>query len=156
MSGLVATAWSLTSGVPAAVLLGPRQVGKTTLALTLAESWAQGAVYLDLERPADRLRLDDADAFLRAQGDKLVILDEIHRMPGLFEIFVVDRVFPLETSQGSHCFRPADPADPDGINRAADLPYLIGLGFVDQQFHQGAGVTEEDHRLNPDPQSRCR
>ena len=70
----------------AVVLLGPRQVGKTTLALTLAESWAQGAVYLDLERPADRLRLDDADAFLRAQGDKLVILDEIHRMPGLFEI----------------------------------------------------------------------
>jgi hypothetical protein len=81
-------------------------------------------------------------------------LDQL--LPGLFEIFVVDRVFPLETSQGSHCFGPADPADPDGINRAADLPYLIGLGFVDQQFHQGAGVTEEDHRLNPDPQSRCR
>jgi hypothetical protein len=71
---------------PAAVLLGPRQVGKTTLALELAENWEQGAVYLDLERPADRLRLDDADGFLRAQGNKLVILDEIHRMPGLFEV----------------------------------------------------------------------
>ena len=71
---------------PAAVLLGPRQVGKTTLALELAENWASGAVYLDLERPADRLRLDDADSFLRAQGNKLVILDEIHRMPGLFEV----------------------------------------------------------------------
>ena len=71
---------------PAVVLLGPRQVGKTTLALTLADSWPQGTTYLDLERPADRLRLDDADGFLRAQGDKLVILDEIHRMPGLFEV----------------------------------------------------------------------
>jgi len=71
---------------PAAVLLGPRQVGKTTLALELAENWASGAVYLDLERPANRLRLDDADSFLRAQGNKLVILDEIHRMPGLFEV----------------------------------------------------------------------
>ena len=71
---------------PAAVLLGPRQVGKTTLALELAENWESGAVYLDLERPADRLRLDDADSFLRGQGNKLVILDEIHRMPGLFEV----------------------------------------------------------------------
>ncbi|MCX8517069.1 MAG: ATP-binding protein [Rhodoferax sp.] len=71
---------------PAVVVLGPRQVGKTTLALTLADSWPAGAIYLDLERPADRLRLDDADGFLRAQGSKLVILDEIHRMPGLFEV----------------------------------------------------------------------
>jgi len=71
---------------PAVVLLGPRQVGKTTLALTLADTWPAGATYLDLERPADRSRLEDADAFLRAQGDKLVILDEIHRMPGLFEV----------------------------------------------------------------------
>ena len=71
---------------PAVVLLGPRQVGKTTLALQLADQWPGGSTYLDLERPADRLRLDDADAFLRAQGRKLVILDEIHRMPGLFEV----------------------------------------------------------------------
>ena len=71
---------------PAVVLLGPRQVGKTTLALEAARDWPKQAVYLDLERPADRLKLDDADGFLRMQGHKLVILDEIHRMPGLFEI----------------------------------------------------------------------
>ena len=61
---------------PAVVLLGPRQVGKTTLALQVSANWPAGSTYLDLERPADRLRLDDADAFLRSQGSKLVILDD--------------------------------------------------------------------------------
>ena len=72
--------------MPAVVLLGPRQVGKTTLARQIAADWPDGSVYLDLERPADRLRLDDADSYLRAQQGKLVILDEIHRAPGVFEI----------------------------------------------------------------------
>ncbi len=71
---------------PAVVLLGPRQVGKTTLARAIAKDWPGGAVYLDLERPADRLRLEDADTYLRAQQGKLVILDEIHRAPGVFEV----------------------------------------------------------------------
>jgi hypothetical protein len=69
----------------AVVLLGPRQVGKTTLALQIAEQRQDAAVYLDLERPADRLRLEDADAYLRAQAGRLVIIDEIHRAPALFE-----------------------------------------------------------------------
>ena len=72
--------------VPAVVLLGPRQVGKTTLAKKIAADWPGGAVYLDMERPADRRRLDDADAYLRAQHGKLVVIDEIQRLPGLFEI----------------------------------------------------------------------
>lgn len=72
--------------MPAVVLLGPRQVGKTTLARQIATGWPDGSVYLDLERPSDRLRLDDADSYLRAQQGKLVILDEIHRAPGIFEI----------------------------------------------------------------------
>ncbi len=74
----------LGSVVPAAVLLGPRQVGKTTLARKIAADWPAGAVYLDMERPADRRRLDDADAYLRAQAPKLVVIDEIHRVPELF------------------------------------------------------------------------
>jgi hypothetical protein len=76
----------LSSVVPAAVLLGPRQVGKTTLARRVADSWPTGAVYLDMERPADRRRLDDADTYLRAQAPKLVVIDEIHRVPELFAI----------------------------------------------------------------------
>jgi len=70
----------------AVVLLGPRQVGKTTLARDLADRWPGGAAYLDLERPADRRRLDDADAYLRAQAPRLVVLDEVHRVPELFEV----------------------------------------------------------------------
>lgn len=76
----------LASVVPAVVLLGPRQVGKTTLARKIAADWPGGAVYLDMERPADGRRLDDADAYLRAQGGKLVVIDEIQRAPGLFEV----------------------------------------------------------------------
>lgn len=74
------------SQTPAVVLLGSRQVGKTTLARQIAGDWPAGAIYLDLERPSDRLRLEDADSYLRAQQGKLVIMDEIHRAPGVFEI----------------------------------------------------------------------
>jgi len=70
----------------AVVVLGPRQVGKTTLARDLAENWPGGAVYLDLENPAHRRRLDDPGAYLRAQAPRLVVIDEAQRDPALFEI----------------------------------------------------------------------
>jgi uncharacterized protein len=73
--------------MPAVVLLGPLHVGKSTLARKIASRKAKSRVlYLDLEQPADRRRLRDADAFLRAQTGKLVVIDEIHRAPSLFEI----------------------------------------------------------------------
>lgn len=72
--------------MPGVVLLGPRQVGKTTLARNIASRKAKSAaIYLDLERPVDQRRLHDADTFLRAQAGKLVVIDEIHRAPALFE-----------------------------------------------------------------------
>lgn len=69
---------------PAVVLLGPRQVGKTTLALETAEG--SEALYLDLESERDRTRLSDPERFLPPLQDRLVILDEVHRAPGLFPI----------------------------------------------------------------------
>ena len=72
----------LLDSVPAVALLGPRQVGKTTLALTIAEQ--RPSIYLDLESDADRARLADPELYLAGHQDKLVILDEVHRSPGLF------------------------------------------------------------------------
>lgn len=67
----------------AVALLGPRQVGKTTLAYRIAEETA--AVYLDLESRVDRDKLADPRLFLARNEDRLVILDEIHRVPELFQ-----------------------------------------------------------------------
>ena len=67
---------------PAAALLGPRQAGKTTLAHAIAKK--RPSLYLDLESPADLLKLSDPLEFLSRRAEKLVILDEIHRMPDLF------------------------------------------------------------------------
>lgn len=69
---------------PAVVLLGPRQVGKTTLALALGEQ--HQSMYLDLESEQDRAKLAEPELYLRQHLDKLVVLDEIHRAPGLFPI----------------------------------------------------------------------
>ena len=68
---------------PAVALLGPRQVGKTTLAEIVAED--RPSVYLDLEDPADREKLADAALYLSGHEDRLVILDEIQQAPELFQ-----------------------------------------------------------------------
>ena len=64
-------------------LLGPRQAGKTTLARAIAER--TDAVVLDLESTADRDQLADVPLFVRANEDRLVVLDEIHKMPEIFD-----------------------------------------------------------------------
>jgi predicted AAA+ superfamily ATPase len=68
--------------IPAVALIGPRQVGKTTLAVEIAES--RPAIYLDLESADDVARLDRPRLYLCDHADKLMVLDEIHRLPGLF------------------------------------------------------------------------
>ena len=67
----------------AAGIIGPRQVGKTTLAHEVARG--RDALYLDLESARDRGKLADPELFLGGYEDRLVILDEIHRMPELFQ-----------------------------------------------------------------------
>jgi predicted AAA+ superfamily ATPase len=66
----------------AVALIGPRQVGKTTLAHAVAAG--RPSVYLDLENPTDRAKLAEPELFLGRHEDRLVILDEIHRVPELF------------------------------------------------------------------------
>ncbi|MYK83572.1 MAG: ATP-binding protein [Gammaproteobacteria bacterium] len=70
--------------VPAVVLLGARQVGKTTLAKAIAQDTP--SIYLDLEAPEDLLKLSDPTSYLRAHADKLVVLDEMQRSPELFPV----------------------------------------------------------------------
>ena len=75
---------------PVAALLGPRQCGKTTLARLLVER--DGGTLFDLENPVDRRRLAaPLTALERLEG--LVVLDEIQRLPELFELLrvLVDR-----------------------------------------------------------------
>lgn len=75
----------------AVALIGPRQVGKTTLALDIGRK--HDAVYLDLEDRDDRSRLDEPALFFDNVEERLVILDEIHRTPNLFQTLrgVIDR-----------------------------------------------------------------
>jgi predicted AAA+ superfamily ATPase len=68
--------------MPAVALLGPRQVGKTTLALAVADH--RPSIYVDLESDTDRAKLADPELYLTQHADKLVILDEVQRAPGLF------------------------------------------------------------------------
>ncbi len=80
------------SSFPVVSLLGPRQVGKTTLAneivktLTPSENQTRPPLRLDLERPSDLHKLEEAELFLEAQQDRLVIIDEVQRKPDIFPL----------------------------------------------------------------------
>jgi len=78
---------------PAVGVLGPRQVGKTTLAEAITASFQPKPVYLDLETPSDQARLKDPEAYFELQKGSLIILDEIQRVPELFQVLrgVIDR-----------------------------------------------------------------
>lgn len=68
---------------PGLVLLGPRQVGKTTLAKAIALQHP-GALHLDLQLETDRARLSAGSGFLAAHRDRLLVLDEVQYVPGFF------------------------------------------------------------------------
>lgn len=70
---------------PVLALLGPRQCGKSTLARHLLKAHPE-AIYLDVELPSDRNKLNAPEAFLKLHRGKLVCIDEVQRVPDLFPI----------------------------------------------------------------------
>ena len=72
--------------MPVVALLGPRQVGKTTLALEVARVGVKDFVYLDLELDSDLAKLTDAEAYLRRFDNTLLVIDEVQRLPDLFRL----------------------------------------------------------------------
>jgi predicted AAA+ superfamily ATPase len=73
--------------MPVVVILGPRQVGKTTLALEFAKTLLDKPVhYLDLEFDSDLAKLDDAESYLRRFENQLLVIDEVQRKPDLFRV----------------------------------------------------------------------
>jgi uncharacterized protein len=73
---------------PVVAMLGPRQVGKTTLARQLAAQWQGPTHHFDLEDPDDQARLSDPSFVLRPLTG-LVVLDEIQTQPHLFPLLRV-------------------------------------------------------------------
>ena len=71
--------------MPAVVILGPRQIGKTTLAREVAATMP-GSVYLDLEDPGHAARLADPARYIEAHASTLMVIDQVQRMPGLFDV----------------------------------------------------------------------
>jgi hypothetical protein len=82
----------LLNQFPAVAIFGPRQVGKTTLALELVHD-RPSTQYLDLERPADAAKLADPEVYFEAHADRLIVVDEVQRAPALFSVLrgVIDR-----------------------------------------------------------------
>ena len=76
---------------PSVALMGPRQVGKTTIALNISETTP--SVYLDLENRTDLQKVQDIEAFHVQNSDKLIILDEVQRLPEIFASLrgIIDR-----------------------------------------------------------------
>jgi hypothetical protein len=87
---------------PAVALLGPRQVGKTTLALEVARDIPH--IYLDLESERDRSKLAQSELYLESHLDKLVILDEVHRAPSLFPLLrgLIDQARRIGRASGQY------------------------------------------------------
>lgn len=76
----------LLDNFPAIAILGSRQVGKTTLVKEIRKQLSKESIYLDLENPADTGALSHPVEFLNSVSDKIVIIDEIQRMPDLFPV----------------------------------------------------------------------
>jgi len=127
--------------MPAVAILGPRQCGKTTLAGALLSGRGE-SLHLDLERAADRNKLQDPEAFFELNADRLVCLDEIQRLP---EIFAEMRSF-IDRQGTNGQFLILGSASPDLIRQSSEtlagrIAYLELTPFL---------LSEIDGRTAPD------
>ncbi|MEY3052005.1 MAG: hypothetical protein RLY31_1790 [Bacteroidota bacterium] len=83
----------LSGYFPAVAVVGPRQVGKTSLVQAIRSQLPKNSVYLDLENPDDRVKLEQPSLFLEPLADQTVILDEVQKLPSLFPVLrgIIDR-----------------------------------------------------------------
>ena len=81
---VASTVCTALTDFPSVALLGPRQVGKTTLALSVAAKLDPSFVYLDLESELDQAKLSSPRTYLSQHQERLVVIDEVHRKPALF------------------------------------------------------------------------
>jgi predicted AAA+ superfamily ATPase len=129
----------------AVALIGPRQVGKTTLAFTIAETAL--SLYLDLESREDREKLSSPALFLSAYSDRLIILDEIHRVPEIFQELrsLIDQG--RRQGQGTGRFLILGSASIDLLRQSGET--LAGrITYVDMGPFDVLEVVEDRHELD--------
>lgn len=85
--------FKLVSFFPVVAIVGPRQVGKTSLVKAIRSQLAKPSLYLDLENPDDRMKMEHPTLFLDPLADHTIILDEIQKLPALFPVLrgIIDR-----------------------------------------------------------------
>jgi len=137
----------LLGDYPAVVILGPRQVGKSTLAKRIAASLEPAPVYLDLETPSDLQKLSDPEAYFAANAGRLVILDEVQRAPELFTVLggAIDRG--RDAGRGTGQFLILGSASLDLLQQSSEslagrIAYQELSGFTPEELsEQGAGTV---------------
>lgn len=126
---------------PISAILGPRQVGKSTLAKEILKEY-KNSLYLDLEKPSDLSKLDQAELYLESHKDKLVCLDEIQRRPDLFPLL---RSLVDENKRSGH-FLILGSAAPDLLKQSSEslagrIEYLELTPFQIQEVNREDFIT---------------